>query len=721
MATPKKTKIKPISSDDSHLLQLLYTILVIAILSLVFFVFNAVNTRGQTNVLYNYSKELFEISNDVGKKPVYIENNWVFVPNIQRNQIRFNSSVESFKSKYPYADHVSINKNGWSNLGENAQWYGIDDELKFIEFNSNGIKTISGAYMTTLRYGSEISNLYLDLGAINGHAFIYCNGHFVGEAGDMTHYAIIPNYNGAHNATSIQSGGGKIELLILCYSSNAISSPGLLSIPTLLPPEYNTFFATLPTSWLAIIITLTIIAILAGYNLKHTFKDSRVYTFFVLTIISLILYYIIDNSFLIMDSITKTAGKLIFFIASAAFSYCFVAFLFRNKNSKLKKVDCIIISCIGIAFIALSLLDPRLLSTPYNKACTIIYVSIIAATNVAKVLFLHLDSKNAIFGSCASVTMFFTFYAMLSETNLLVNVSLYSIFYFLSLLSIIWFFINRYVSQYSELVRASTHLKVAIEQKTAHISEINRDLVNTNKKLLSNEEARKNVMSNVSHDLRTPITAIRGYAELLLKGGSAMSEDQKNSYLNNILKRSQQMERIVSDIVEISKMEASNFEFNFMDISLNELLDELYMLYSADLPATKKLTLSIPEDDLMIVKADPKRINRVFENLISNSINYTKEEALIEIKVWRENADKPLNDQEIHITISDNGIGIPPEEIERIFDRFYRAKNSGQNIKGTGLGLAIVKMIIDNHNAKISVESEIGIGTTFHIVMKPSY
>lgn len=721
MATRRKNRIKAFSGSDSHILQLLYTILVIAILSLVFFIFNAVNSRENTNILYNSGKGLFEISNDVGKSPVYLNDNWVFVPNIQRNQIRFNSSVDSFKSKYSYADRVSITTNGWSDLGRNVQWNGINGELEYKEFDYNGIKTVSGAYMTTLRYGSEVSSMYLDLGDMNGHAFIYVNGHFVGEAGDMTHYAIIPNYNGAHNSTVLQSEGGKIELLVLCYASTAISNPGLQSIPTLLPPEYNTFFATLPTSWLAIIITLTIIAILAGYNLQYTFKDRKVYLFFVLTIINLILYYIIDNSFLIMDTVTKLASKLIFFISSATFSYCFVAFLFRSKNTKLKNIDCIIIACIGTAFISLSLLDPRLLSTPYNLVSTIIFVSIIAATNVAKVLFLHLDSRNAIFGSCASVTMFFIFYAMLSQNNVLVNVSLYSIFYFLSLLSIIWFFINRYVNQYSELVRASAHLKVAIEQKTAHISEINRDLVNTNKKLISNEEARKNVMSNVSHDLRTPITAIRGYTELLIKGNATMSEEQKFSYLNNILKRSQQMERIVSDIVEISKMEASNFEFNFMDISINELLDEIYMLYSADLNEKKKLTLSIPEDDLMIVKADPKRINRVFENLISNSLNYTNDDALIEIKAWRENSDKPLGEQEIHITIADNGIGIPPDEIERIFDRFYRAKNSGQNIKGTGLGLAIVKMIIDNHNAKISVESEIGIGTTFHIIMKPSY
>ena len=182
------------------------------------------------------------------------------------------------------------------------------------------------------------------------------------------------------------------------------------------------------------------------------------------------------------------------------------------------------------------------------------------------------------------------------------------------------------------------------------------------------------------------------------------------------------MERIVADIVELTRMESNSNEFSFTDVSMAELLDELYMLYEGDLHGTsKRLTLDLPEDDFLIVKADPKKISRVFENLISNAINYTYDEALIKVRAWRSDADKPVSEQRIHIEISDNGIGIPEEEIAKVFDRFYRAKNSGQNIKGTGLGLSIVKTIIEHHDADISVESRLGSGTTFHIVMKATY
>lgn len=718
----KKNAVKDIGSNDSYLLQLLYSVLIIISLMIVIFVFRNVNVRETTNIKYDYATSSFVINDDALKRPAYMSDNWIFVPNFSRNEIRYDTRIDNIMKTHPYADHVEITNHGWNNLGSKTKWNRTDGNIVFDELELYNIPTVTGAYMTKIKYSSGQSKIYLDLGDINGHAYVYCNNKYVGEAGDLLEYEIIPNYNGGHNSSAIQVDSGTLEIIIVCYSNSKITSPGLVTIPTILSATYNTVFSTLPTAWISVIFTITVIAIIAGYHLGSTFKDNRVYYFFVLTILHIFLYNIVDNYFLILDSTTKQAARLLFFIGAAAFSYCFVSVLFKSKKYKnIGSADCIVVSCIGIAFVALDFLDSSLISTPFNEFCAIAYVSLLAVASIIKVLFFHLDSKNALFGSFASITVFFIYFAMLSQENLLCNISLYSVLYFIALIGILISFIRRYTLQYRELVNSSTHLKLAIEQKTAHISEINKDLINTNKKLLSNEEARKNVMSNVSHDLRTPITAIRGYAELLIKGSSTLSDEQKNNYLNNILKRSIQMERIVSDIVEISKMEATNFEFNFMDLSVNELLDEIYMLYSSDLSATKELTLDLPEEDFLMVKADPKRLSRVFENLISNAINYTKEEAHIAIKAWRSDADKPLSEQRIHITVSDDGIGIPPDEIERVFDRFYRAKNSGQNIKGTGLGLSIVKMIIDKHDAEITVTSEIGVGTTFHIVMKPTY
>ena len=282
--------------------------------------------------------------------------------------------------------------------------------------------------------------------------------------------------------------------------------------------------------------------------------------------------------------------------------------------------------------------------------------------------------------------------------------------------------VSSYITQQRELNRSAAVLKRQVREKTVFISEINRDLVLTNKRLLEGEVARKNVLSNVSHDLRTPITAIRGYAELMISAQDNLTLEQRNSYLSNIVRRSEQMERIVADIMELTRMESSDSDFHFTSVSIAEMLDELVVMYSMDLEDTEKhLSLDLPPRDSLIVKADPAKLSRVFENLISNAINYTEAQANIVIKAWRTGDVSHIASQKIHVTVEDNGIGIPEQDIPRIFDRFYRAHNSGVNIKGTGLGLAIVKLICDKHDAEINVTSKLGEGTTFEIILSATY
>ena len=282
--------------------------------------------------------------------------------------------------------------------------------------------------------------------------------------------------------------------------------------------------------------------------------------------------------------------------------------------------------------------------------------------------------------------------------------------------------VSSYITQQRELQRSAAVLKRQVREKTVFISEINRDLVLTNKRLMEGEAARKNVLSNVSHDLRTPITAIRGYAELMISAQDNLSLEQRNSYLSNIVRRSEQMERIVADIMELARMESSDSDFHFTSVSISEMLDELVVMYSMDLEDTEKhLSLDLPPMDSLIVKADPAKLSRVFENLISNAINYTEPKAEIVVRAWRTGDLSHISTQKVHISVEDNGIGIPEQDIPRIFDRFYRAHNSGINIKGTGLGLAIVKLICDKHDAEIKVTSKLGEGTTFEIIIGASY
>jgi signal transduction histidine kinase len=346
----------------------------------------------------------------------------------------------------------------------------------------------------------------------------------------------------------------------------------------------------------------------------------------------------------------------------------------------------------------------------------ICFVAILTAYNV---IFVHYGEDITFYVTIAIICQIFFSANALSNINRVINIPTYSVFFVIANLTLEFYFISRYVIQARTLEDTMGRMQFLVQEKTLRISEINKDLYNTNKRLLENEQARKNVLSNVSHDLRTPITAIRGYAEILLSPSANMNDTQKENYLRNIIRRAEQMEHIISDIVELTRLESTPNEFQFIDVSITELLDEICMMYEADLESTQKeLIVELPEDDLLFVKADPKKLSRVFENLISNAVNYTYDEAKITVKAWREEANQKTPYETVRIDIIDNGIGIPDNEIPMIFDRFYRAKNSGKNIKGTGIGLSIVKTIIDRHNATISVESAIGKGTSFHIVMK---
>lgn len=723
----KKKRNRTIKVGESHLTQLLFSILFIAIFLLIMYVYFIINLRQGTNILYNSENYRFDATTLSEDNDLFIKDNWTFFPNLRTNDIRSYMSSIDYR-KRPHAKNVTISENGWDNLGPNAEWENlVDGEVpEFRPFMNEGMRMVSGAYMATIKVSRETNTLYLDLGKLNGHAFIFCNGYPVGNTGDDTSFNIVPEYIGGYSSTAVQNRNDTIELIIIIYANEQTLHAGLNTTPALFHEKSNAILTTLPSAFLAAIAIMTVIAVIGGFLLRKTLSDPRSYTYFALSITSLFLYYVVNGNFLVLASPYRALMEFLFMTTSAIFGYCMITFLFtsyRTENgSKYGSLDCIIVSCAGIMILALAFLDSRLLSTSFKSTTLLIFVITITIMSVSKILLFYMDAPNSTIGLCTAISLFFTYFDMMFCNNLRSNCPLYAVFYLVALVSIMIYFVQRYLVQYSELKHSSEHLRLVVEEKTAHISMINRDLYNTNKKLLENEEARKNVMSNVSHDLRTPITAIRGYSELLLQSGSNLNEEQRSVYLQNIMKRSQQMERIVSDIVEISKMESSGFEFEFMDISMTELLDELYMLYSSDLRnGKKKLLLDLPDEDLLITKADPKRISRVFENLISNAINYTKEEAVIEIKAWRDNADKPFEEQKIHIEIKDNGIGIPPAELPHIFDRFYRAKNSGQNIKGTGLGLSIVKMIIDRHDAEINVESVLGEGTSFHVLMKPTY
>lgn len=222
------------------------------------------------------------------------------------------------------------------------------------------------------------------------------------------------------------------------------------------------------------------------------------------------------------------------------------------------------------------------------------------------------------------------------------------------------------------------------------------------------EQMRKDFVANVSHELKTPITSIKGFSETLLDG--AMKDEKTLShFLSIILKESDRLESLIHDLLELSKLEKQDFQLVAETCDIKEIINDVaYILSHRAEEKGIELALNLPEHQVE-VEGDPHRLKQVFINLINNAIAYTSENGTVTVTL---KSDK----QKVVAQVADTGIGIKKEHIPRIFERFYRVDRArSRNSGGTGLGLAIVKHIIEIHGGTIDVESEIGIGTTFTI------
>lgn len=223
------------------------------------------------------------------------------------------------------------------------------------------------------------------------------------------------------------------------------------------------------------------------------------------------------------------------------------------------------------------------------------------------------------------------------------------------------------------------------------------------------EQMRKDFVANVSHELKTPITSIRGFSETLLEG--AMEDKAlREQFLNIILNESQRLQSLIHDLLELSKLEKEEFKLNVEDLSIKKLIEDTVLIVGHQ---AEEKSIEIVQDlqqDAQIV-GDSARLKQVFINLITNAINYTPKNGTVTLSL------KELQNT-VQIDVSDSGIGIPKEDVPRIFERFYRVdKARSRNSGGTGLGLAIVKHIVEAHHGHIEVQTEYQKGTSFTITI----
>lgn len=225
------------------------------------------------------------------------------------------------------------------------------------------------------------------------------------------------------------------------------------------------------------------------------------------------------------------------------------------------------------------------------------------------------------------------------------------------------------------------------------------------------EQMRKDFVANVSHELKTPVTSIKGFSETLLDG--AMNDKKAlEEFLSIILKESDRLQSLINDLLELSKIEQHNFKLNVHEFDLLQTLKEIITMlsYKAE---EKSIQLELSSKlEKVLLKGDLHRLKQVFINLIGNALSYTPINGSVTVIVTE-------LDHCVRVNVKDTGIGIEKSEISRIFERFYRVdRDRSRNSGGTGLGLAIVKHIIEAHRGKISVNSELGKGSEFIIELQ---
>ena len=218
---------------------------------------------------------------------------------------------------------------------------------------------------------------------------------------------------------------------------------------------------------------------------------------------------------------------------------------------------------------------------------------------------------------------------------------------------------------------------------------------------------RSDFISNVTHELKTPLTSIYMFTESLLLG-RVKGEKSKKEYLSIILKESERLKRKINDILDFSKMEKGKPDYHFVNsnlaIILNSAIHEMDYWFE-----NEKFDVVTDLDKNIDAEIDPEKMQQAISNLLSNAVKYSMYTKKVSIRLFKET-------NLINIEIEDSGIGIPEDQLEHIFEKFYRVDQK-ESISGTGLGLTVVKEIIEAHNGKIFVSSKIGEGTKFLITL----
>lgn len=279
---------------------------------------------------------------------------------------------------------------------------------------------------------------------------------------------------------------------------------------------------------------------------------------------------------------------------------------------------------------------------------------------------------------------------------------------------IVSYFVSRKISsgvikinrEAKKLSKGNFDVKFDTDQPILELSELAETLEYTKDELSKTENLRRELLANVSHDLKTPLTMIKAYAEMV-RDVTYKDDTKRTKDLNIIIEETDRLNVLVNDILELSKIQSETQKLTIEQFDLEKFVKNIIKRYDI-MSENKKYKFKVSINKNIIVSADRKRIEQVMYNLINNAINYTGDDKKIIISALElENT--------VRIEVKDTGKGIDKEELENIWDKYYKIdKTHSREQVGSGVGLSIVKNILINHNCNYGVESIKGNGTTFY-------
>ncbi|MBI5510636.1 MAG: PocR ligand-binding domain-containing protein [Deltaproteobacteria bacterium] len=275
----------------------------------------------------------------------------------------------------------------------------------------------------------------------------------------------------------------------------------------------------------------------------------------------------------------------------------------------------------------------------------------------------------------------------------------------------------------------TSRLHIASVSSTfAELEKTNRDLKQANEKLQDLDRLKSNFIATVSHELRTPLTSVIGYSEMLLEGMAGELSKEQREYINTILEKGESLLTLIGQVLDMSRIESGNVLVQRQPTEIRSVME---LSVTDVLPQARKRGVTIVVEvapDVAPIAVDRDKVRRIITNLLANAVKFSPASASVALKAdlvdvapatsGHFDVFEPERNRHLRLQVADQGIGIPPDKLDRIFEAFFQVDNtSTREFGGTGLGLAIVRNFAHAHAGRVEVQSQVGAGSTFSVLL----